>query len=630
MTSNNPAEPGAILADAMARHQAGDLDVARPLYRQHLDLSPDDANAWCLLAALEGQTGDHSGAGEAFRQASEADPDWAPAYAGLGTSLLLRGESEQAVPALRKALDLKPDDLDARMQLALACRRTGRTEDTIAALEEVLRRKPDHPDARYLLAATFLESGQALAAENCYRAVIGQEPDRARAYLGLSGALLSLHRPDEAEELALQATRIAPTDPDTLTALGHALKAQGRLADAEIAYGKALPMASNVGGNAKALSGLAELDRLQGRSEVGMSRLQALLDDTNQPSTIFLPAIRLMIDLGRFDEALEYLKTWQRRPDLGPNMRQSLLSFEGRLLDRLGRVDEAWKVWGKVNVDAQGKFDSTHYSRAIDRVCNAFPGDIFSRLTCRSEWMGAKPVLIVGTPRSGKSVLEQILACHPQVHGGGELRLLGQMTDRVLEKAGTGAIYPNCVTGLQESDIAELSDGYSGSLSSIDSDVDWITDTQPTNFLHLGLATLVCPDLRVIFCRRDPLDVAWACHGRAFNDPALAFVASPEGLGHYLTGMERLAQHWKKETPAQILDLNYEDLVADPETVMRRVVDFLGLPWSDLCMQYHQPGRASLSVPPTVTRPLTIDEVGQGARYRHHLSALEAVIGREP
>ena len=268
MTSNNPAEPGAILADAMARHQAGDLDVARPLYRQHLDLSPDDANAWCLLAALEGQTGDHSGAGEAFRKASEADPDWAPAYAGLGTSLLLRGESEQAVPALRKALDLKPDNLDARMQLALACRRTGRMEETIAALEEVLRRKPDHPDARYLLAATFLESGQALAAENCYRAVIGQEPDRVRAYLGLSGALLSLHRPDEAEELALQATRIAPTDPDTLTALGHALKARGRLADAEIAYGKALPMASNVGGNAKALSGLAELDRLQGRSLV--------------------------------------------------------------------------------------------------------------------------------------------------------------------------------------------------------------------------------------------------------------------------------------------------------------------------------------------------------------------------
>jgi hypothetical protein len=220
-----------------------------------------------------------------------------------------------------------------------------------------------------------------------------------------------------------------------------------------------------------------------------------------------------------------------------------------------------------------------------------------------------------------------MLACHPQVHGAGELRLLGRMTEMVREKAGAGAIYPDCINSLQPPDIADLSAWYSDALSVIHPGADWITDTQPTNFLHLGLGTLVCPDMRVIFCRRDPLDVAWACYGRAFNDPALAFVASPEGLGHYLVGMEELAQHWKKQASSNILDLDYEKLVGNPESEMRRVVDFLGLPWSDLCMQYDQPGCASLSVPPTVTRPLAGDEVGQGARYRHHLSGLEAVIG---
>jgi hypothetical protein len=377
------------------------------------------------------------------------------------------------------------------------------------------------------------------------------------------------------------------------------------------------------------VAGLAELDRLQGRPEAGLSRLQPLLDRPNQPSTIFIPAIRLMMDVGRLDAALAHLEIWQALPELGPNTRLSLLSLKGRVLDRLGRINEAWQVWSKVNVvTTRGKFDSAHYTGAIDAVCNAFSREVYPRLTCQSDWTGARPVLIVGAPRSGKSVLEQLLACHPQVHGAGELRLLGRMTDMAIEKAGAGAIYPDCVTRLLAPDIANLSAWYSDALSRIQPDADWITDTQPTNFLHLGLATLVCPDIRVIFCRRDPLDIAWACYGRAFNDPALAFVASPEGLSHYLAGMEKLAQHWKKESPAQILDLNYEKLVADPESEIRRVVDFLGLPWSDLCMQYDQPGRASLSIPPTVTRPLTMDEVGQGERYRHHLSRLEAAIGR--
>ena len=627
MTPSDSNAPGATLADAMTRHQAGDMVAARLLYRQHLESSADDANAWCLLAALEGQTGDHAGAGEAFRQATEADPNWAPAYAGLGTSLLLRGETEQAVPVLSKALDLKPGNIDARMQLALACRRTGRMEETIAALEEVLRRCPDHPDARYLLAAAFLESGQAAAAENCYRTVIRQEPGKVRAYLGLGGALLSLYRPDEAEELLLQATRMAPGDPNVLTALGDAIKAQGRLADAETAYGNALPMEAGAGsGQAKALAGLAELDRLQGRPEPGLSRLQPLLDSPRPPATIFVPAIRLMMETGRLDEALVHLENWQTFTDLGPNTRLSLLSLHGRVLDRLDRTDEAWQVWSKVNSGMRGMFDSSHYSGAIDAVCKAFSSDVFSRLAGDTDWTGTRPVLIVGTPRSGKSVLEQMLACHPRVHGAGELRLLGQMTEMARERAGSGAIYPDCVTRLRETDIAALSAWYRDELSTIHPEADFVTDTQPTNFLHLGLAALVCPDIRVIFCRRDPLDVAWACYGRAFTDPALAFVASPEGLGHYLAGMEKLAQHWGREAPAQILDLDYEKLVADPENEMRRVVDFLGLPWSDLCMQYDQPGLASLSVPPTVTRPLVTDEVGQGARYRHHLSELEAVI----
>ncbi|MGI9264886.1 MAG: tetratricopeptide repeat-containing sulfotransferase family protein [Gammaproteobacteria bacterium] len=629
MNPNKPEGSGATLADAMSRHQAGDLAAARQLYQKHLEKESGDANAWCLLAALEGQAGDHAGAGDAFRQASVADPGWAPAYAGLGTSLLLRGNPEASIPALQKALELKPANVDVRMQLALACRRTGRLDQTIVALEEVLRRNPDHPDARYLLAASYLESGQFVAAENCYRAVIKREPAKPRAYLGLGGTLLALHRAAEAEEVFLQAARVSPSDPEPLTGLGDSMRNQGRLADAEATFEKARVLAGQKGRDiAKATVGLAGLDRMQGRSEKALDRLQPLLDRPSPPTTVFVTAIRLMMDVGRLDEALAYLKTWLALPNLGPVTNLSLLSLQGQVLDRLERVDEAWQVWGEVNKSARGNFDATHYSGAIDAVCEAFSADVFARFSTGPEWQGARPVLLVGTPRSGKSILEQLLACHPSVHGAGELRLLGQMTEMAREKAGTSAIYPDCVAGLDPGDISALSDWYRDALAGIQPGVGLITDTQPTNFLHLGLAAIVCPGIKVIFCRRDPLDVAWACYGRAFNDPALAFVASPEGLGNYLAGMDRLARHWKTEAPADILEIDYEKLVADPESEIRRVVAFLGLPWSDLCLQYDQPGTASLSVPPTVSSGLVADEVGRGQRYRQYLSALEAGIGR--
>lgn len=625
MSEEQAASPGVTLADAMARHQAGDLEGARPLYREHLGVTPEDANAWCLLGALEGQAGNHVVAGEAFVKATEADPEWAPAYAGLGTSLLMRGNPDDAVPALRKTLELKPDNIDARMQFALACRRIGRLDETVAALEEVLRRYPEHPDARYLLAVAFLETGQSSAAENCYRDVIRREPGRNRGFIGLGGALLAMNRPEEAEQVFAQAAGMTPTDPAALTALGNAIRAQGRLADADSAYSKALAAAPD---DEKALVGLAELDRLQGRPEKGLERLRAVRDRQDPPASMYVPVARLLMDVGRYDEALLWLNRWLPSPELGPGTRASLLSLKGRVCDRLERLDEAWECWTEANRGARGKFDSAHFTNAIGVVCDAFSTDVFKRLAQQREWHGASPLLIVGTPRSGKSILEQMLACHPAIHGAGELRVLGTLTEMVRERAGAGAVYPNCIGKLGQGDVQELAEWYGSELTARSKGADWVIDTQPTNFLHLGLAGILCPSARVIFCRRNPVDVAWACYGRVFTDPALSFVASPEGIGHYLAGMETLASHWKSDAPLSILDLDYEKLVAEPESELRRVLEFLGLPWHDDCLQYEQPSCASLSVPPTLTGALNSGEIGRGQRYRDRLAPMEALLGR--
>ena len=157
-----------------------------------------------------------------------------------------------------------------------------------------------------------------------------------------------------------------------------------------------------------------------------------------------------------------------------------------------------------------------------------------------------------------------------------------------------------------------------------------MTDTQPTNFLHIGLAALVAPGLKVVFCERDPLDTAWACYGRRFADPALAFVATPQGIGRYLAGMRRLMRHWAQAAPIQIMTVRYEDLVRRTRPTVEGVLRHIGLEWHDACADYADPGAADLAAAPVLTGAVDDREIGRGIPYRHHLAQVEAILSVAP
>lgn len=611
----NEPVAAASLAEAMARHRSGDLSAARPLYRRHLERAPQDAGAWCLLASLEGQCGDHRAAEQAFRKAIAADPAQAQGHAGLGTSLLLADDPAAAVDVLRRALELDPDLSDTRYQLAVALHRCERRDEAAEVLERVLDQHPGHLQARHNLGAICLERGDSKRAAACFRAVLAQDKSRVPAWVALARAQTAMDRPKEAEESLRQALTLAPADVSGRAALGRLLQSLGRLGEARQAYTEILDRRP---GDPAALAGLAELDLHAGDARDGLARLAPKLASGLPALPVMVAAARLWLDQGEYTTAIEQLGQWTADPRMTPRLSVNLRRLRGEALDRLGRHEQAWSEWSRANELSEGHFDPAQFDAVLEMLQEAYR----QPRQPPPDWAGPTPLLALGLPRSGKSLLEQMLSCHPDVHGGGELRVLGGLTETLRQRSGSSLPYPACVAELTPELTRSLTEAYGRALAERNTGAPFLIDTQPTNYLHLGLAAAICPTLRVVYCRRRPLDLALACYARGFADAAsTAFSRSVAWIGSYMAGVDRLMDHWRG-VGIDVLDLEFEDLVTDPESQLRRTLAYLGLEWTEECSAYDDPARASLSAPPVLHGPMQPDQIGRGDAYRQQLQAV--------
>ena len=610
------------LAEAVAAHQAGRLETALGLYRRYLEDRPEDAGAWCLLASAEGQAGNHAGAREAYRRGIEAAPRHAPAHAGLGTASLHLGEPAAAVEHFRRALEIDEELAEARLQLAIALRRLARLPEAIGELESLLARQPEHAQARFNLGMARLEAGRPDRAADAFRQVLASRHGFVPALMGLGRALQAQHRLSEARAVLDEARDAAPGDPGVAVARAGVLTAMGGLAEARREYDRALAADA---GNAQALLGLAELDRLEGAPERGVARLRPLLSGS-PPGGVFVALARLLRAAGQPEEAARLAGERLAAGRLMPGVHAALLRQLGHARDERGDADGAWEAWTRAHAPRAGRFDPDDFERAIETLIESFPPGLLERAaatTTPDGEPGPAPLLVVGAPRAGKSLLEQMLACHPAVYGTGEQRTLGTLVEEALRRGGSEG-YPRCVPALGPDDLSALSRRYRQALAATGGGARFAVDTQPTNFLHVGLAALLHPGLRVVYCRRDPLDLAWACYGRGLVDRAFDFAASPAGIGRYLGALERLIGHWRRLLPEALTTVDYERLVTAPEDRLRALLEWLGLAWDPACAEYHLPGRARLSSPPVLTGPVDAREVGRGRPFAARFPDLPA------
>ena len=235
------------------------------------------------------------------------------------------------------------------------------------------------------------------------------------------------------------------------------------------------------------------------------------------------------------------------------------------------------------------------------------------------------PVFVLGMPRSGKSILEQIAACHSKVYGAGELDAISRISVNLPGASATHS-YPRTVPSLDTKILGKFAEEYLSRSKPAVSGVIRVTDTLPSNFLHIGLIELLFPNARIVHCIREPRDIALACYFKDFIDPTMSYAYDLGHLGVYLREYHRLMEHWRKVSGLKLLDVTYEDLVKDTEAVSRKLIDFLGLEWESQCLEFTAEGVATIADFRRLREPLNSKEIGWHSRYEKHLGPLESAL----
>ncbi len=336
---------------------------------------------------------------------------------------------------------------------------------------------------------------------------------------------------------------------------------------------------------------------------------------------------RLARRRGLHQRALELVFKVMSSGGKPPTEQSSLHLAVAELLEDAGRYDEAFSHAVRGNALRMQQYDPDAHERMVDRVIAYFTRDrmrFLVRATTRSD----RPVFVVGMPRSGTSLIEQILASHPEVHGAGELDWMCRIYAGALGMlSATEDDYPSCLDRLTVDQADGLAQTYLPPMDGLSPSAMRITDKFPLNFLHLGLIAVLLPEARIIHCRRDAMDTCVSCFMTHFsfgND----YKYNLTHLGRFYRDYQRLMAHWKSVLDLRILEVDYESVVENIERESRRMVEFLNLPWNDKCLRFHETKRtvATASVQ-QVRRPIYHSSVHRCRRYERYLGPLKQALG---
>ena len=503
-------------------------------------------------------------------------------------SLHQSGELQQAAQIYEQIITVDPENADAFHLLGVIASQLGNRETAIDLIARAIELKPSRSSFHYNLGKAFQEEGREEEAELSYRRAIEVDAKNGDAHLNLGIVLRAQDKLEEAIQAYKRALEIKPNNVEAHFALGNLLKQQGKFEEAIQSYKQALEIKPDY---AAAHRLIARITQHQDYDD-GLKEMEDQLED---PETTEEQTMQLCFGLGK---AFEDLELYQKA---------------------FGYIAEANRI-AKQTME----FNMEEMNQRVQKLIDTFDTELFEQFPS-SGIDDRTPIFILGMPRSGTTLTEQILASHSQVHGAGELRDLEQVLLRTTPKL-TTETFPQQITDLDDGELAQLGRNYVACLKTYSADASHVTDKMPANFLHIGVIKLILPQAKIVHCQRHPLDICLSCFKNYFPQQ-LKFTYDLTELGQYYCLYHKLMAHWHHVLPNYILDFRYEDLIADQQQQTERLLEFCGLPWEDTCLQFHQTDRpVKTASAEQVRRPIYQGSVELWKQYEDELQPLISVL----
>ncbi|MGO9948848.1 MAG: tetratricopeptide repeat protein [Steroidobacteraceae bacterium] len=531
--------------------ELGQLDDAVSCYQRALKIAPQDAQIHCNLSNALRRRGRLEEALESCRRALALDPKLGVAHNTLGLIFAALGQLEQAAASYRQALKLNAQDVEALNNLGNVLRDLGDCREALSLYARAIELEPRSAVSHCNLGHTLLEFRRIHEAAASYARALELQPESASMHLSLAAALRLQRRTAEAEQHCQAALALDPNQVDALSLLGELRADRGEFSEAQELFQRAIAINPDF---PFAFFSIAAHRKMSGDDTAWLMGAEALL-----------------------------AKRQPLRHEI--NLRYAL----GKYFDDIGQYENAFSNYRQANELSKrygSDYDAAKLTQRVGEIIDSFDTAFLRRrqsFACESEI----PVFIIGMPRSGTSLTEQILASHPAVFGAGELTFWGSAF----------AAYE--AAGLKSRSGASLMPGIAGDylqrLMSLSREARRVIDKMPANFLYAGLIHAAFPQARIIHMQRHPIDTCLSIYFQNFfnREPYTNDFAN---LAHYYREYLRITDHWRAVLPsATLLEIPYEALIADQEGWTRRMLDFVGLPWDSKCLDFHLTNRVVIT-----------------------------------
>jgi Tfp pilus assembly protein PilF len=592
----DPKNPQALNNLGIIHFETRSFDEAVNYYRRALDIRPNMPEALNNLGNALRATGDVDGAMNAYQDALIHREVYPEAYNNLGTLLQQDKKLEEAEHALRKAIAQNPRYIEAYNNLANLYAAQKKDIDALRILGEALKFAPKNPQTLLITAKIQMRRNNHAAAEQAARLALQEHPDNPEALIIIGQMLHETDRYDEAIQVLERALKANPESPEALNFYGVALKSVGRLDEARDHFLKALKLNDGLFGAYANLNDLVDFSADEG--EELFTRMDAIFESTKNAETEqFLP-----------------------------------LHFAyGKALEDRGEYKRALKhyiIGGKMK-RAQLEYNEKETFEFFDAIRKAFPKAVFEN----RKYEGLddeRPVFIIGMPRSGSTLVEQILSSHGEIYGAGEVKYLSRALGQIRDRFPSLPKFPQMMEKIAPAQLDIMAKKYLDALSAGAGDASRITDKLLTNYFFVGLIHLLYPKAKFVNTQRDPVDTCLSGFTKLFKDDMPHSYDLAE-LGRYYGKYRELMEHWEKVLPEGVLTtVQYEDVVADTEKAAKTLIEFIGLDWDSRCVDFHKSERpvktASVA---QVRKPIYTTSVARWKKYGDQLQPLmDAIDGK--